>query len=64
MPDHADLIERAKPAGRRRRAVTRTTLVLMQFTFGAAFLVGTFWGVTGFLAGDFESRYLMELPSQ
>jgi hypothetical protein len=57
MPDHPSFIVRAKPPGRLRRAVTRTTLVLMQVTFGAAFLVGTFWGVTGFLAGDFEPLF-------
>ena len=54
-PDHAP--EPAKPTGRLRRVATKTALTVMQITFGAACLIGTFWGVTQFLAGDFEPLF-------
>ena len=51
-PHHA--LEAAKPTGRLRRVATKTALTVMQITFGAACLIGAYWGVTRFLAGNFE----------
>ena len=53
MPDHP--LEPAKATGRVRRRLARKAAVgLLQISLGAACLVGTYWGVTRFLAGDFE----------
>jgi hypothetical protein len=52
MPDH--LLEPAKATGRVRRLARKAAVGLLQISLGAACLVGTYWGVTRFLAGDFE----------
>jgi hypothetical protein len=54
-PDHAN--SSTKTTGRLRRVATKTALTVMQITFGAACLIGTFWGVTRFLAGDFKPLF-------
>jgi hypothetical protein len=52
MPDH--LLEPAKATGRVRRLARKAAVGLLQISLGSACLVGTYWGVTRFLAGDFE----------
>ena len=52
MPDHP--LEPAKATGRVRRLARKAAVGLLQISLGAACLVGTYWGVTRFLAGDFE----------
>ena len=53
MLDHP--LEPAKATGRVRRRLARKAAVgLLQISLSAACLVGTYWGVTRFLAGDFE----------
>jgi hypothetical protein len=56
-PNHANSPEVAKPTGRAWRVATKVGLTAMQIAFGAACLIGTFWGVTQFLAGDFEPHF-------
>src|SRR5215207_1433364 len=56
-PDHANSSKPPKTTGRLRRLATKAALTVMQITFGAACLIGTFWGVTQFLAGDFEPLF-------
>jgi hypothetical protein len=52
-PDDAHSLEVTKPTGRPRRVASKAAVSVI-IGFGAAFLIGTFWGVTRFLAGDFE----------
>ena len=56
MPDHP--LEPAKAAGRVRRLARKAAVGLLQISLGAACLVGTYWGVTRFLAGDFERMHV------
>jgi len=54
-PDNAHSLEAAKSTGRARRIALKAAFSLMQIGLGAACVIGTFWGVTRFLAGDFEA---------
>jgi hypothetical protein len=54
-PDNAPSLEAAKSTGRARRIALKAAFSLMQIGLGAACVIGTFWGVTRFLAGDFEA---------
>jgi hypothetical protein len=53
--DNAPSLEAAKSTGRARRIALKAAFSLMQIGLGAACVIGTFWGVTRFLAGDFEA---------
>jgi hypothetical protein len=54
-PDNAPSLEAAKSTGRARQIALKAAFSLMQIGLGAACVIGTFWGVTRFLAGDFEA---------
>src|SRR5829696_1035252 len=54
-PDNAHSLEAAKSTGRVQRIALKAAFSLMQIGLGAACVIGTFWGVTRFLAGDFEA---------
>src|SRR3954454_843541 len=54
-PDNAHSLEAPKSTGRARRIALKAAFSLMQMGLGAACVIGTFWGVTRFLAGDFET---------
>jgi hypothetical protein len=54
-PDNAHCFEAAKSTGRARRSALKAAFSLMQIGLGAACVIGSFWGVTRFLAGDFEA---------
>ena len=54
-PDNAPSLEAAKSTGRARRIALKAAFSLMQIGLGAACVIGTFWGVTRFQAGDFEA---------
>src|SRR5829696_5552261 len=53
--DNAPSLEAAKSTGRVQRIALKAAFSLMQIGLGAACVIGTFWGVTRFLAGDFEA---------
>src|SRR3954454_7473251 len=53
--DNSPSLEAAKSTGRARRIALKAAFILMQIGLGAACVIGTFWGVTRFLAGDFET---------
>ena len=53
--DNAPSLEAAKSTGRARQIALKAAFSLMQIGLGAACVIGTFWGVTRFLAGDFEA---------
>jgi hypothetical protein len=51
-PNNAHSLEES--TRRPRRVASKAALTLMQIGLGVACVIGTFWGVTRFLAGDFE----------